>query len=175
MGRLSSKNKFNFGFTLIELLVVIAIIGLLSSVVLISLSSARARARDTRRLSDVSTLQKALELYYNAFGQYPTGGGGPCGGWDSPNDGNFIGALRTAGFMPQDLKDPKGDSDCTNYLYYRYSAGDYGCDASRGNYYLLMVIDMESSGRPYPGSPGFSCTGRNWGAEGDYVIGKFEK
>ena len=60
------------GFTLIELLVVIAIIGILSSVVLASLNSARAKSRDARRQSDIKQLQLALELYYDANGQtYP--------------------------------------------------------------------------------------------------------
>ena len=53
------------GFTLIELLVVIAIIGLLSSVVLASLNSARKKGRDARRLTDLKQLQLALELYYD--------------------------------------------------------------------------------------------------------------
>ena len=51
------------GFTLIELLVVIAIIGLLSSVILASLNTARMKGRDARRLADVKQLQLALELY----------------------------------------------------------------------------------------------------------------
>lgn len=59
------------GFTLIELLVVIAIIGILSSVVLASLTSARVKARDTRRVSDIKQIQIALELYYDAKGFYP--------------------------------------------------------------------------------------------------------
>lgn len=54
------------GFTLIELLVVIAIIGILSSVVLASLNSARAKSRDARRIADVKQIQTALELYYDA-------------------------------------------------------------------------------------------------------------
>jgi prepilin-type N-terminal cleavage/methylation domain-containing protein len=54
------------GFTLIELLVVIAIIGLLSSVILGSLNSARKKGRDARRLSDVKEIQVALELYYSS-------------------------------------------------------------------------------------------------------------
>lgn len=60
------------GFTLIELLVVIAIIGILSSVVLASLNSARQKGRDARRVSDVKQIQLALELYYDAHSSYPT-------------------------------------------------------------------------------------------------------
>jgi len=59
-----SKKSVN-GFTLIELLVVIAIIGVLASVVLASLNSARAAARDAVRISEVRQLQTALELYAN--------------------------------------------------------------------------------------------------------------
>jgi len=59
------------GFTLIELLVVIAIIGILSSVVLASLNSAREKSRDARRISDIKQIQLAMELYFDACGEYP--------------------------------------------------------------------------------------------------------
>lgn len=55
-------------FTLIELLVVIAIIGILSSVILASVNTARKRARDARRQEDVKSMQAALELYYDGPG-----------------------------------------------------------------------------------------------------------
>ena len=58
-------------FTLIELLVVIAIIGLLSTLSIIALNSARAKARDAKRISDVKSIQVALEMYYNDMGDYP--------------------------------------------------------------------------------------------------------
>jgi prepilin-type N-terminal cleavage/methylation domain-containing protein len=60
------------GFTLIELLVVIAIIGLLSTLSIVALNSARARARDARRLSDIQQIQSALEMFYNDANSYPT-------------------------------------------------------------------------------------------------------
>lgn len=59
------------GFTLIELLVVIAIIALLASVVISSLSSARQKARDTRRVQDLHEMRSALELYHTDNGAYP--------------------------------------------------------------------------------------------------------
>ncbi len=70
MKTLQTKNQK--GFTLIELLVVIAIIGLLASVVLLSLNSARARSRDARRVADIAQLRSALELYLNDNGTYPS-------------------------------------------------------------------------------------------------------
>jgi type II secretion system protein G len=61
-------------FTLIELLVVIAIIGLLASIVLVALNSARSKARDAKRVADLREIQAALELYYSDNGQYPQTG-----------------------------------------------------------------------------------------------------
>ena len=64
-----SKQK---GFTLIELLVVISIIGLLATIVLVSVNAARGKARDARRKADLHQLQLGLEMYYGKDDVYPT-------------------------------------------------------------------------------------------------------
>jgi len=62
MKKSPALRKFE-GFTLIELLVVIAIIGTLSALFLPNFMSARERARDSQRKSDLRQIQKAIELY----------------------------------------------------------------------------------------------------------------
>ena len=78
-----NKNK---GFTLIELLVVIAIIGILSSVVLASLSSARNKGKDAAVKSQLASMKAQAEIFYSAASSYEglcastTGGFGGTGG-----------------------------------------------------------------------------------------------
>lgn len=61
------------GFTLVEMLVAISIMGLLSSVVLASIYSTRAMARDAERVQALEQIKNALELYYHDNGVYPPG------------------------------------------------------------------------------------------------------
>jgi prepilin-type N-terminal cleavage/methylation domain-containing protein len=88
------------GFTLIELLVVIAIIGILSSVVLVSLNSARKKGTDTRVISDVEETRTGLESGYNGSG-YPdliNGGAATCNGSANQNTtATFASCVNTSG------------------------------------------------------------------------------
>jgi prepilin-type N-terminal cleavage/methylation domain-containing protein len=76
------------GFTLIELLVAVAIIGLLATIVIVNVNTARAKARDVKRIQDINELSKAIEIYfvqhdnppgwcecYNSVGGTPPSGG----------------------------------------------------------------------------------------------------
>lgn len=108
----SLKNKTK-GFTLIELLVVIAIIGILSSVVLASLSTARQKSRDAKRISDVGQLQLAFELYFDANQSYPRQA---TAGTVALNSAAMIAAIVTApnNFIPVTPVTPTG---ATAYQY----------------------------------------------------------
>jgi len=78
------------GFTLVELLVVISIIGILSSLAIVSLNSARFKARDAQRLADFKQLYTALALYYDnsSTEQYPDMS--VDGWWNDPNFTKFL-------------------------------------------------------------------------------------
>lgn len=71
MNRTLRTRRAQEGFTLIELLVVIAIIGLLASIIVASLGTVQSKARDAKRLEELSTIQKALALYLTTSGTYP--------------------------------------------------------------------------------------------------------
>jgi general secretion pathway protein G len=66
--------KDSKGFTLIELLVVIAIIGILSSVVLASLSGVRERAKMANAKSEMNQIKTAMEMYLIDNGELPPAG-----------------------------------------------------------------------------------------------------
>ena len=64
-------SKYNKGFSLIEMMVVIAIIGILTGIIITNLSGSKGKARDVKRISDVGTIQLALELYFDRCNKYP--------------------------------------------------------------------------------------------------------
>jgi prepilin-type N-terminal cleavage/methylation domain-containing protein len=72
-------------FTLVELLVVISIIGLLSTIAVVSLSSARLKGYDAKRTADIKQITTAMQLYYQDNGTYPVpaslGCAGGSGAW----------------------------------------------------------------------------------------------
>ncbi len=108
----SMFRKSGRGFTLIELLVVIAIIGILSSIVLASLNTARQKSRDARRLADVKQIQLALELYFDSNSTYPSS--------TTPLQPTYISVLpkdplTNAGYPYAGIGPTSGSAVCTSY------------------------------------------------------------
>lgn len=142
-------NNYKAAFTLIELLVVISIIGILSSFAVVSLNSARVKARDALRKGDMAQIRTAMGLYYFDNDLYPV-----CGTFDdaqpdfgatvgnNPGDGSWCylntlggaaGALTSGAhpIMQRMPRDPMNDdnlplADGGNDTYiYRYVSDGY--------------------------------------------------
>lgn len=70
---MKSSNHLTHGFTLVEMLLVVVILGILASVMAVSLSGRSEEARITRTKADLSgSLQLALDLFEQDNGRYPT-------------------------------------------------------------------------------------------------------
>lgn len=132
---LSFQKVDSRGFTLIELLVVIAIIGMLASVVLSSVGTARQKGKDARRVADLREIQTALELYATSNGgKYPVVSGwqSQCAAW-----GGYAANAVIPGLVPGYLGSFPSDPDMNTaantccYLYYsdgtNYKMMDHNC------------------------------------------------
>ncbi len=157
------------GFTLIELLVVIAIIGVLASIVLVSLQKARSKARDAERVSNFSSIRQASNLYYSEKDMYPKPPITYCGvlsdiwsDWNPPTH-NCWKTLVPATFIVATPIDPINDAggvncstDTTGVCHtYHY------CWLNGGKNFTLAVNLENPPVRNYTAPPGCATAGPN--------------
>ena len=131
------------GFTLIELLVVIAVIGILSSVVLASLNSARKKGADAKIKAELKQIATALEMYYDKYGTYVVAGsghgsnGGPtsgCGcGWAAYEDSGAYAKSVTTKLAEEGFLGRVSQQNPPNYMVYNCSADSYAVSATINN------------------------------------------
>lgn len=130
------------GFTLIELLVVIALLGVMSILVIPSFNGSLRKSRDSKRKSDLRQIAKALEVYYNDTGSYPT----------SNRDGKIVvgntavdwGSPFANGAVMYMTKLPK-DSGSRSYRYEAVLTGTIPT-----GYYLMAQLENTSDPEYYP-------------------------
>jgi prepilin-type N-terminal cleavage/methylation domain-containing protein len=67
-----SLKKRSQGFTIVELLIVIVVIGILALLVITTYSGIQAKARNSKRSSDMKSLQTQLEAFFSQNGYYPS-------------------------------------------------------------------------------------------------------
>ena len=168
-----NKNRSQFGYTLIELLVVIAIIALLSSIISASVSKTRARARDAKRIGDLTQLAKAMQLYYEQAGKMPSNyycsnsasvwtqgvvcanGTGDWGAWDYGGYYNpripqeqawdmSMQELVVAGVIGSVPHPPKPSPDYGGYGYYDYYLNGQNPNPLVKNIGALLVTHLET-------------------------------
>jgi prepilin-type N-terminal cleavage/methylation domain-containing protein len=147
------QKQYKNGFSLIELLVVLGIVAVLTSLVAFNFNTARARARDVTRKSDLNSLKGALELYRNDNnGKYP-------------NTTSYVTLLSTylSEYVSPDIGDPKisQTGDATSWEEYQYTAS-----SPYLGYTLTVCLENRSDDMATGNSCGPSNKGKFYPFEG---------
>ncbi len=134
------------GFTLIELLVVIAIIGILAGIIMASLTSAKARARDAKRITDIKTIQLALELYYNDNLFFPSNiYAASCSSSVTPNCGLaplYISVMPSDPNYTTTCSDGYTQASCYKYVVWSSSATCTLAGTPPTKYHLAAILEQ---------------------------------
>jgi general secretion pathway protein G len=69
---LKKRSLNNKGFTIVELLIVIVVIGILALLVITTYSGIQAKARNSKRQTDIQSVQTQLEAFFSQNGYYPS-------------------------------------------------------------------------------------------------------
>lgn len=130
--------KSQKGFTLIEILIVIAIIGILSSLIVVTINQARFKARDAVRIENARQIGLAMELYIDANETYPVFDADSCSA--SVSDCPGIYPVAVGNYLQPIPADPVNAAD----YYYRFKA-----NSSDPRHFCLIVNRLDTSDQGY--------------------------
>lgn len=91
------------GFTIVELLIVITVIAILAAITIVAYNGVQERAQNVRRLSDIKSVQRVIEVYQTEHGTYPQTTTNPKANWraaDVLTDDDCTNGSSTANWIP---------------------------------------------------------------------------
>lgn len=179
-----------YGFTIVELLVVIVVIAILAAITTIGFSGVSERARDAQRTQDISSIAKALELYYLDNGEFPNGQCGVTGApvcpspkkentrWATTSDGswNVLEAALVPKYISSLPKDPQASTDLepairggSNYDYTRWT--NTTCLTGTQGYILTYRLESQAQKRNIAGKcPDGTSNPAGWTPSSEYIV-----
>jgi len=153
--------KTTSGFTIVELLIVVVVIAILAAISIIAYNGVQQRARDTERMAELTSLQKALEIYHAEKGGYPL-----CGSTSGPNLTPILSSGTAYDCLVDELVPgytsaiPADPTNNGSYVY-RYAPGykkngttSYAGGTATDNY--ILGTKQETVSTPTYGGWGFS-------------------
>jgi type II secretion system protein G len=153
MLRFKYARDFSDGFTLVEIIVVVSLLGIIAATILVGLNpiAQLQKSNDAHRKSDLESLQRALELYYQDNGNYPT---------SSANFQIMNGATSLSwgnSWQPYMTILPKDPTITNSYVY-------YSPPSSNGQTYYLYANLQRGANDPQTCNNGDACTSIGSGA-----------
>lgn len=150
------KLRSHSGFTVPELLLIILVVLILSGLLLANYQGARAKERDTKRVTDINLIDNKLETYFNVNNSYPASfNSSQLFGIDAnslrdPNGQMIVFAAPVADAAAAQAQANPNSGSKSSYLYIPYPSGCTNVAKNCTGYILKSFIEKPTSTTPNP-------------------------
>jgi prepilin-type N-terminal cleavage/methylation domain-containing protein len=144
-----SLKKRNEGFTIVELLIVIVVIGILALLVITTYSGIQQKARNSKRQTDIQSLQTQMEAFYSQEGYYPSLGNMNSASWRATNMKSLDEGALTDPSNPNSAALVAAPA-AKSYAYAVTDSGGASCEATPTNcakYTLTATYEGQVNGK----------------------------